>query len=104
MQGNGIQQATCIVCRLLTPVRRQLLFLGLWPCQALHAVGALSPQLTPVIRQERSRRVAASAHPGCLQTAGFGVLCINSYEEQTSKKYVGVVVAVTQSLNSETVV
>lgn len=48
--------------------------------------------------------VAASAHPGCLQTAVFGVLCISSSEEQSSKKHVDFAVALTWSLNSEPVV
>lgn len=33
----------------------------------------------------RASKAAASAHPGCLQTAGFGALCRSSSEEQTSK-------------------
>lgn len=38
-------------------------------------------------------RVAALVCPGCLQAAGFGVLCISSSEEQTSKKRVGIAVS-----------
>lgn len=67
-------------------------------------MGALSPCFKSSDEAGSSSMVAASAHPGCLQTAVFGVLCISSSEEQSSKKHVDVAVALTWSLNSEPVV